>query len=54
MVYEINLPVYNLEPHPGQAGLLGFYLPLVNTPAFIVLSARTGGDFGLNCDSSPE
>ena len=48
VVYEINLPVYNLEPHPGQAGLLGFFLPLVNTPAFIVLSARTGGDFGLN------
>jgi hypothetical protein len=28
--------------------LLGFYLPLVNSPAFIVLSARTGSDFGLN------
>jgi hypothetical protein len=48
VVYEINLPVYNLEPHPGEAGLLGFYLPLVNSPAFIVLSARTGSDFGLN------
>jgi hypothetical protein len=43
-----SVPVYNLVPHVDQAGLLGFQNPLVNTPAFIVFSARTGGDFGLD------
>ena len=43
-----HTPIYNLVPHPDQAGLLGFFLPLANTPAYIVLSARTGGDFGLD------
>ena len=45
--FESSTPLYNLETHPGQAGLLGFFLPLSSTPAYIVLSARTGGDFGL-------
>jgi hypothetical protein len=47
-VFYLYTPIYNLEPGPGQAGLLGFYLPLVNEPGFIVLSARTGGDYGLD------
>ena len=45
--FESKTPLYNLEPHPGQAGLLGFYLPLAETPAYIILSARTGDDYGL-------
>ncbi len=49
-VYELHTPLYNLEPHPGQAGLLGFFLPLVHTPAYIVLRARTGSDYGLNAE----
>jgi len=49
-VFELHTPLYNLEPHPGQAGLLGFFLPLVHTPAYIVLSARTGSDYGLNAE----
>ena len=35
-------------PHVEQAGLLGFYIPFTNTPAFIVLSARTNSDYGLD------
>ena len=49
-VYELHTPLYNLEPHPGQAGLLGFFLPLAHTPAYIVLRARTGSDYGLNAE----
>jgi hypothetical protein len=49
-VFEIHTPVFNLEPHPDQAGLLGFFLPLANTPAYIVLSARTDSDYGLNAE----
>jgi hypothetical protein len=52
---EINLfsnlfgmPVYNLEPNPDQAGVLGFILPLAQSPAFIDISARTGSDYGLD------
>lgn len=41
-------PLYNLEPGAGQAGLFGFYAPLVNSPIFTVVSARTGGDYGLD------
>ena len=43
-----QIPVYNVEPDPGQAGSLGFFAPLANTPLFIVLHARTGGDYGLD------
>jgi len=42
-----TLAVYNLTPHPGQAGLLGFFVPFVKSPVYIVLSARTGGDYGI-------
>ena len=43
-----GVAVYNLEPNPDQAGVLGFFIPTANTPGFIVFSARTGGDFGLD------
>ena len=42
-----GLPIYNLTPPPGEAGLLGFVVPLVNIPIYVVLSARTNSDFGL-------
>ena len=41
-------PVYNVETDPDQAGLLGFTSPFTDTPLFIELSARTGGDYGLD------
>ncbi len=48
----LNLePVYNLEPEPGQAGLLAFKASNFNFPNYIVLSARTDGDYGLNAES---
>ena len=43
-------PVYNLIPLPGQAGLLGFKAPIMNWPVYTVISARTGGDFGLDAE----
>ncbi len=41
------VPVYNLEPAGGQAGLLGLTVPLVHFPVYTIISARTDGDFGL-------
>jgi hypothetical protein len=44
--YEI--PTFNVEPNPDQAAVLGLMVPLAESPAYIVLSARTGGDYGLD------
>jgi hypothetical protein len=45
----IHLPaaVYNLEPFPGTAGLLGFNIPLFAFPVFITQNSRTESDYGL-------
>jgi hypothetical protein len=45
-------PLYNMEPHPYEAGLLGFAAPLINAPIFITLSARTDSDYGLTARSA--
>ena len=42
-----KMAVYNLIPHPGQAGLLGFNFPLLNFAVYIVISPRTESDYGL-------
>jgi hypothetical protein len=44
----LGSPVFNLEPSSEQAGLTGFKTPLFDYPVFTVLSARTGGDYGLD------
>jgi hypothetical protein len=49
----LQVPVYNMEPHADQAGLLAFKVPLVEGPAFIELNARTDSDYGLDATSSP-
>ena len=41
-------PIYNMEPHENEAGLLGFNIPIVLAPSFIVLHGRTDSDYGLN------
>ena len=42
------MPVYNLEPAPEQAGLLGFNVPYLNFPVFVVVHPRTASDYGLD------
>ena len=42
--------VYNLVPPPQDPGLLGFKIVLFGSPQFTVLSARTGGDYGLDAE----
>jgi hypothetical protein len=42
------IPVFNLEPHPGQTGLIGFLAPFLEFPIYLVASARTESDYGLN------
>ena len=49
----LQVPVYNMTPHPDEAGLLGFKIPAVDGPSFIILSGRTESDYGLNAESSP-
>jgi hypothetical protein len=44
----IPVPLYNIAPQPGQAGLLGFKTILFDTPVYTVLSSRTGTDYGLD------
>ena len=43
----LPIPVYNLVPRPGQAGLAGFFVPLLASPVFTVVEGRTEGDYGL-------
>ncbi len=45
-----RLPLYNLVPKPTQAGLLAWSAPLFDFPIYEVVSARTGGDYGLDID----
>ena len=40
--------IYNMETSPDQPGLLAYRAPLLNEPIFILVSPRTGGDYGLD------
>jgi hypothetical protein len=46
------VPFYNMTPHPDEASLTGFWVPLVAAPVFVRLSARTDSDYGLDAESS--
>ena len=46
------VPMYNMTPHPDEASLTGFWVPLVAAPIFVRLSARTDSDYGLDAESS--
>ena len=55
MPVTLNAPVYNLIPPPDVAGLTGFKIFSLGgpgTPQLQVLSARTGGDYGLDSTST--
>jgi hypothetical protein len=48
LVFDWATPVYNLVPHPNQAGLVGFNVALLNgAPVFTIVDSRTEGDYGL-------
>ena len=49
---RFNTAVYNIVPPPDDAGLLAFKIFLFDTPQFTVLSARTGGDYGLDATTT--
>jgi hypothetical protein len=42
------IAVYNLEPHPGDAGLFGIVFPLLHFPVFQEINSRTESDYGLD------
>jgi hypothetical protein len=45
-------PIYNMEPKPGQAGLLAFFVQGSGTQQYIEISPRTNSDYGLDTISS--
>ncbi|MGA8744554.1 MAG: hypothetical protein WB507_01665 [Solirubrobacterales bacterium] len=49
---RFDTAIYNLVPPPDEAALLGFKVFAFNTPTFIVLSARTGTDYGLDAETT--
>ncbi|MGA8745189.1 MAG: hypothetical protein WB507_04930 [Solirubrobacterales bacterium] len=46
------VPLYNLVPHFGQAGLVGFNIPIAELSVFIEVSSRTESDYGLKLSIS--
>ncbi len=46
--FDFEVPVFNLEASSSQAGVLGFFLPYLEAPAYVELHARTGSDYGLD------
>lgn len=49
---KTTAPIYNMEPKPGQAGLLAFFVQGSGTQQYIEISARTDSDYGLDTISS--
>jgi hypothetical protein len=45
-------PLYNLEPKPGQAGLLAFFIQESGSQQYIEIAARTESDYGLDTQSN--
>ncbi len=45
------IAVYNLEPHPGEAGLIGMTFPFLHFPIFQSINSRTESDYGLDVDT---
>jgi hypothetical protein len=43
-----KIAVFNLAPHPGEAGLLGFHVPLLDFPIYVSINPRTESDYGLD------
>ena len=40
--------IYNMEPRPGEPGLLETQIPILGTPIFTILRGRTDSDYGLD------
>lgn len=50
---NFGAPIYNLEPRPDQAGLLGFKVNLGGVVQYIEISGRTESDYGLDSVNTP-
>jgi hypothetical protein len=47
----LTVPLFNLEPHPGEPARLGFIVEQAEAPGFIDPAVRSGGDYGLTVSS---
>lgn len=52
-IQDAYVPVYNMETHPDQAGLVAFMAPVVNSAVHVELSSRTDSDYGLDAAGEP-
>ena len=46
-VFKWLVPIFNLEPTPNNAGLIGFNVPLAHLPIYEIINPRTESDYGL-------
>jgi hypothetical protein len=46
-VADIPVPLFNLEPGPGEPARFGFNVVIANAPVVIDTSIRSGGDYGI-------
>jgi hypothetical protein len=42
-----RVPLFNLEPRPGEPARFGFYVPIAGAGVYIDASVRTGSDYGV-------
>ena len=45
------IAIYNLEPHPGEAGLIAFNFPLLHSRSSSGINSRTESDYGLDVET---
>jgi hypothetical protein len=47
-----KIAIFDLEPRPGESGLLGLHFPLLHFPIYQAFDARTESDYGLDVETN--
>ncbi len=48
----LAVPIFNVEPEPGEPAQFGFFVPIVDVPVTLTTSVRSSEDWGVNLTSS--